>query len=304
MNIKSLMSDKVKRSLYPILDLLSDKTVIRLQYFASLGRWPNIKDPKRYTEKLQWYKLNYRDPLMTQCADKYRMRDYIISKGFGDCLPKLYQAVKTYDEIDFDALPDSFAVKCNNGSGTNCFIKDKSKVDFEELKKEVNSWSKVSTISSGREWAYSNIDPMITVEELLTTDDPLQKNDLHDYKVLCFNGEPKYVWADVDRHVAHTRSFFDLNWNKLPVESDVPLIPYELPKPYGFEKMLEISRTVAKDFPHVRVDFYSINEKVYIGELTFYPWSGCVQYKPDSFDYELGDCFKLPEKLNEKGERK
>ena len=304
MSIKNHLNEKQKRKLYKVLDILPDQMVIKLQYYASLGRWPNIKKPARYTEKLQWYKLNYRIPLMTQCADKYRMREYVQSKGYGEYLPKLYQAVKTFEEIDFETLPDYFAIKCNNGSGTNCFIKDKAKIDMASIREEVSMWNKVNTISVGREWAYSNIEPMIVIEELLTTDDEQQKNDLNDYKVLCFNGEPKYVWVDVDRHVAHTRNFYDLEWNQLPVESDVPLVPYELPKPYGFEKMIEIARSISKDFPFVRVDFYSINNKVYIGELTFYPWSGCVQFKPDSFDYELGKCFVLPEKIIKKGESK
>ena len=294
MSIKDHLSKKTRRGLYRLLDLLPDKMVVWLQYYASLGRWPNLKNPERFTEKLQWYKLNYRTPLMTQCADKYRIRFYLQDKGYGDYTPELYQVCDSFDEIDFDALPNAFAIKCNNGSGTNIFVKNKSEMDLEKMAAEACTWKKVKTISAGREWAYENIEPKIVVEELLVSHDDTQKDSLNDYKFLCFNGEPKVVWADVDRHIDHRRNFFDLEWNDLGVVSDCPNVDQPVPKPYGFEKMLEIARDIAKDFPFVRVDFYSLNQRIYIGELTFYPWSGCVQYTPDSFDFELGSYFTLP----------
>lgn len=296
MSIKERLSKKQRRGLYKILDLLSDKTVVRLQYYASLGRWPNLKNPKRFTEKLQWYKLNYRIPLMTQCADKYKVKFYLQDKGLEEYVPKLYQVCNKFEEIDFSSLPNEFAIKCNNGSGTNIFIKNKEEMDLSAVEKEVSSWNKVNTINVGREWAYKNIEQKIIVEELLVSNDGTQTNDLNDYKILCFNGEAKVIWVDVDRHLEHKRNFYDLDWNVLDVTSDCPLSKEPIPKPFGLEKMIEISRLIAKDFPFVRVDFYSVNQKVYIGELTFYPWSGCVQYTPDSFDFELGEYFELPPK--------
>ena len=199
-----------------------------------------------------------------------------------------------FEEIDFSSLPDEFVIKANNGCGTNIFVTDKSKLDLPALAREVASWGKVNTISVGREWAYTNIVHKIVVEELLVSFDDTQQNDLNDYKVLCFNGEPKVVWADVDRHIDHRRNFYDLEWNDLYVLSDCPNAEQPIPKPFGLEKMLEIAKDIASDFPFVRVDFYSVNQKVYIGELTFYPWSGCVQYQPDEFDFRLGGYFTLP----------
>ena len=295
MSIKDRLSASQKRKLYKFLNLLPDKIVIKLQYYASLGRWPNLKNPKRFTEKLAWYKLNYRVPLMTQCADKYRIRFYISDKGYSEFLPELYQVCDKFEEIDFDKLPDSFAIKCNNGSGTNLFVKNKAEMNIEEMAQEASLWDEVNTIAVGREWAYENIEPKIVVEELLVSNDGTQVDDLNDYKILCFNGEPKVIWVDTDRHSDHRRSFYNLDWKKLDVVSDCPVCDGDVPKPYGLEKMLEISKDMAQDCPFVRVDFYSLNEKIYIGELTFYPWSGCVQYTPDSFDFELGEYFKLPE---------
>ena len=294
MNIKDLMSKKTRRSLYKVLDILPDEIVIRLQYYASLGRFPNLKNPQRFTEKLQWYKLNYRTPLMTQCADKYKIRFYLKDKGYDGFTPELYQVCEKYEEIDFEKLPESFAIKCNNSSGTNIFVKNKEKMDIGAIAAEVGTWKKVKTISVGREWAYENIEPKIVVEELLVSRDGTQQDSLNDYKFLCFNGEPKLLWVDMDRSSNHKRAFLDMDWNMLYVTSNRTKTDELIPKPYGFEKMVEVAKDIAKDFPFVRVDFYSVNNKVYIGELTFYPWSGCVQFTPDSFDFELGSYFTLP----------
>ena len=306
MSLKDHMSPKTRKSLYKILNLLPDKTVIRLQYYASLGRFPHLKNPKRFTEKLQWYKLNYRTPLMTQCADKYKIRFYLRDKGYADFSPTLYQVCDRFEEIDFDALPESFAIKCNNGSGTNIFVKNKAEMDKDSIAAEVATWKEVKTICTGREWAYQDIEPKIVIEELLVSHDGTQKDSLNDYKFLCFNGEVKALWVDLGRHTDHRRNFYDLEWNQLDVVSDCPVTEEPVPKPYGLERMIEVASGIAKDFPFVRVDFYSVNQKLYIGELTFYPWSGCVQFTPDSYDFELGSYFTLPPvtKVKNKGNKK
>lgn len=153
----------------------------------------------------------------------------------------------------------------------------------------------VNTLSIGREWAYENIEPKIVIEELLVPQDNFQKKfGLNDYKFLCFNGEPLYVWVDIKRETDHHRNIYDLNWNLIEVVTDKPIYKHSVPKPIGFKKMLEISKKIARDFPFVRVDFYSLNNNIYIGEMTFYPWSGTVQIEPDSFDYHLGNLFNLP----------
>ena len=167
-------------------------------------------------------------------------------------------------------------------------------MNLDEVAEEVRSWKKVKTISAGREWAYENIEQKIVVEELLISHDGTQQDSLNDYKFLCFNGEPKLLWVDMDRTTNHKRAFLDMDWNMLDVTSNRTKTDEFIPKPYGFERMVEVARDISKDFPFVRVDFYSVNEKLYVGELTFYPWSGCVEFTPDSFDFELGSYFTLP----------
>lgn len=297
MPIKDRISKEQRRKLYKILEKMPDNWVIHLQYYAALGRKLNLRNPKRFTEKIEWYKLNYKDPLMTICADKYLVRTYVEERGYSEFLPELYGVYDSYDEIDFSILPNSFAIKCNNGSGTNIFVNNKSELDFEKTERIVRSWDKVNTLSIGREWVYKDIKQKIVIEQLLSPQDKFQTdNGLNDYKIMCFNGEVKYVWVDISRDNGHQRNFYDLEWNLLNVVSDKPQYSGVIEKPIGLEKMIEIAEVFSKDFPFVRVDFYSLNNKVYIGELTFYPWSGTVQFTPDNFDYHLGELFTLPSK--------
>ncbi|MEK5427757.1 ATP-grasp fold amidoligase family protein [Cytobacillus sp. FSL R7-0680] len=294
MKLKKIVNTPfVKGSMRYLFKYLSDKQVINLQYRITLNRRLNLKEPKRFTEKIHWYKLNYRTSIMTQCADKYRVRSYIQGKGYEEILVKLYQVCDSYEDIDFASLPDSFVIKSNKGSGTNLFIKDKNKLNKSVIEKTIKQWKTVNTVLMGREWAYQNIKDKIVIEELLV-DNSNKTSDINDYKFLCFNGKVEYIWVDTDRHDDHRRNFYNINWEKLNVQSDWPNTNNEILKPDGFEYMVQIAESIAKDFPFVRVDFYWVNGKVYFGEITFYPWSGCVKFVPDSFDYEMGDLFKLP----------
>jgi len=158
-----------------------------------------------------------------------------------------------------------------------------------------DNFFKQSNSSAGREWVYSDVEQKIVIEQLL--EDPTQKdNAICDYKFMCFNGNPEYVVYDVDRFTDHKRNIYDLNWNNLNVASDCPCCDKEIAPPDNLGEMIEVARKLAQDFPAVRVDLYSIGGKIYFGELTFFPWSGYVQYTPDQFDFEAGAKFVLPEK--------
>lgn len=296
MNLNKLVNNVfIKTFMKVVFKFLSDKQIIKLQNRIVLKTKLNLENPKRFTEKIQWYKLNYRTELMTQCADKYRVRSFIQNKGFNDTLVKLYQVCDTFKDIDFDKLPNSFVIKSNKGSGTNLFIKDKKSMDLKSLQKSVEKWDTVNTILMGREWAYKNIKHKIIVEELLIDKDS-NTDGINDYKFFCFNGSVKYVVFDTDRDTEHKRNFYDCKWNLLDVQSVYPRrknTDISIPKPGGFNYMVQIAESIAEDFPFARVDFYWINGKVYFGEITFYPWSGCVRFSPDSFDYEMGNCLNL-----------
>lgn len=290
---KIIRNQETRFKILNFLRFIPDKIMIDIQYRLKLGRKPNLKNPQRYTEKLQWYKMNYRTELMTQCSDKYSVREYIQTKGLENILNQLYAVYDSVNDIDLNSLPEKFVMKTTNGSGTNYFCTDKLKFDFEKTKEEISRWLKRNIYSSGREWSYKNIRPRIIVEELLEDESNIF-NGINDYKFICFNGKPQYVVLDVDRHIEHKRNIYDINWNYFDVSTDHENFGDVVQKPEGYEEMLEVAKVLAGDFPCVRVDLYYVNKKVYFGELTFYPWTGYVQFTPDEFDFELGKKFRLP----------
>lgn len=290
---KKFIPKKMRFAILRALKFIPDKQMIKFQYYVKLKRKLNLKNPQRYTEKIQWYKLNYRNDDMPICVDKYRVREYIQRKGIDGILVKLYASYDKADDITLADLPDKFILKTTNGSGTNIICKDKSKLNETTLKEQVAVFLKQSSASAGREWAYSHVRPKIIIEQLL--EDPSSPDGcVNDYKFLCFNGKPEYIVLDVDRFTNHKRNIYDTQWNNLYIASDCPCSDIDYPKPDTLEEMLNIAKVLCEDFPAVRVDLYSIEGKIYFGELTFFPWSGYVQYNPDSFDYEMGKKFILP----------
>lgn len=291
MNYKKYIKNKELRfKLLHYLRFVPDSIMLKLQYEIKMGRKLNLREPKRWTEQIQWYKIHHRTPLMTQCADKYEVREYVKSKGLEHILNKLYATYNCADEVDLDSLPSKFVMKTTNGSGTNILCADKSLLDINDIQSSLNNWLKRNNYSAGREWSYKNITPKIIVEEYLE-DKSDSFDGINDYKFLCFNGEAKYIVFDVDRHTNHKRNIYDINWNFINVSTDYPNFGDSVDKPAGLEEMVKVANTLSKDFPFVRVDLYWVNGKVYFGELTFYPWTGYVQFEPDNFDYSLGENF-------------
>lgn len=295
MNYKKIIKNQSIR--FAILRLLSwvpDSVMLRLQYRIKMGFWPNFKHPKRYTEKLQLYKMKYRNPVMHQCVDKYEVRKYVESKGFGHILNELYGVYETADKIDFEALPNKFIAKTTGGSGGEniVIVRDKTIVDIEGLRKQLSAWQKDLGASYGREWAYDGIKQnRIIIEELLE-DNRNADGSIDDYKLMCFNGKFKILWIDKDRYSNHHRGFWDENLKFLKdVSSDHNT--FELPPalPDNMDEMINIVEKLSEEFPYARVDLYNIKGRIVFGEITFYPWSGYIKFTPDAFDKKLGDYF-------------
>lgn len=298
---KIIKSQKLRLKILRFFSFIPDKWTIKYQYFIRTGRNVNLKDPKRYSEKIQWYKLNYRTKLITQCADKYAVREYVENKGLGFLLNELHAVYERAEDIDFSTLPDSYAMKANNGSGTNCFITDNNSANYNELRKQCSDWISHPKKSVAGEWCYENIPPKIIFEKLLPRD---KNNDLPDYKFFCFNGEPFCLYTMIDytdNHANGKLGFYDMEFNQLPYRRmDFAPITQKLEKPKNFDKMVEYARILSKDFPHVRVDFYNIDGQIVFGELTFHNGSGYVEFDPDEFDFTMGEKFILPPKTIEK----
>ena len=294
---KKFIPKKLRFAILRALRFIPDKPMLKIQYRIKTGRKLDLKNPKRYTEKIQWYKLYYRDEKMPICVDKYRVREYIEEKGLSDILVKLYAVYEKPEEIKLSDLPDKFILKTTNGSGTNIICRDKSKLDEAELREKIKTYFKQSSASAGREWAYGKGERRIIVEELLE-DKTTSDGSICDYKFLCFGGKPEYVVYDVDRFAGHKRNIYDTEWRDLHIASDCPCSDKVYEKPETLERMLKIAKILSEDVPAVRVDLYSIEGRIYFGELTFFPWSGYVKYDPDEFDFEMGEKFVLPERNN------
>ena len=293
MNYKKIF--KNRKSRYKILKYLSwvpDGIMLRLQYRIKMGFWPDFKSPKRFTEKLQLYKMYYHNPVMPSCVDKYEVRSYVQKKGLGHILNECYGVFEQPEDIDWDKLPNQFVMKKTTGGGGLWveIVKDKLTHDKERLLQLASVWTmpKKKKVPGGREWAYSIIKNNRIVFEMLL-EDP-ENNDLPDFKFFCFQGKVFCVQVDADRRDGHKQNYYDTEWNSLGVHCTYPEGPL-VEKPKNFEMMLSIASKLSEDFPFVRVDLYNIQGKIYFGELTFYPSSGYGKFHPDSFDLELGKAF-------------
>lgn len=295
---KVLKSRNLRLKILNGLSWVPDKAMVKLQYRIKTGRKPDLKNPKRYTEKLQWYKLNYRDDLMPKCVEKFDVRDYIEKKGYGELLNQLYAMYDNEDEIDFSELPDKFVVKDTIGAGSNSVLvvdKKSDKYNENEVKNVIKSWLAIKpTKSVSREWPYDNLKHRVIAEKFLE-----QKNgDLDDYKFFCFNGRCEYFYKRSEYAKDHgdgKMSFYtrDGKWLKgvgldyCKTSSEKQVLCKNI------NQMIKIADDLSKDFPHVRVDLYNIDGKIVFGELTFFNAGGYMIFTPDKFDYEMGDKFKI-----------
>ena len=290
---KIFRSTKMRHAILRILSFIPDKQMLSLQYRIKMGQRLNLNNPQTFTEKLQWYKLYYRDPVMTKCADKHLVREYLAERGYSELSCIEYGVYDKPEDINLSELPEKFVLKTTNGSGTNIICKDKSKFELQKVEKELRDWLKRDCYGLGREWAYKDIEPKIIAEEYLE-DKENEFDGINDYKFICFNGKVHYVVFDADRYVGHKRSIYDAEWNYIDVGTDCEKLGDTVLKPEGFEEMKKIAEDLSKDFPFVRVDLYWVNHRAYFGELTFYPWTGYIVFDPRSFDFELGEKFLLP----------
>lgn len=296
MNYKDIIKSRNLRvKILTFLSWIPDGIMLRLQYWLQTGRIPDLKNPKRFTEKLQLYKMQYRDHDMLRCTDKYEVRKYIEEKGFGKYLIPLLGIYNCAEEIDYSILPNQFVAKATDGGGGNQVLvcKDKSLLREEDFKACLNAWMSARKVKkqAGREWAYENDYPRrIIIEQLIVADD--RKDDIPDYKFFCFNGKPHYCQLINDRSTEETIDFYDMEWNHMPFRGLNPACnnaPSIARMPRNFEQMKELARKLSQGFPFVRVDLYSSKEGVYFGELTFYPASGYGHFTPDEWDEKLGE---------------
>lgn len=266
-------------------------------YHTTFGKYPNLDNPRNIIEKTYWLTLHTDLSEWTRCADKYLMRDYVKECGLEHLLPKNYGKYERGEDIDFDALPQSFVLKTNNASATCIVVKDKTKLDRKKAIKTLNQWLSIPFGYSGYQPHYLAIKPCIIAEEFLVADEEQRKlspNSLIDYKFYCCEGEPQVIWTPYNRRPQTEMNIFDLEWNSHPEylvnSEDNTFSDHILKRPKCLEDMIAASRVLAKPFPSVRVDFYVIGDKPYIGELTFTPGYG---FFSEGLYNKLGDLVDL-----------
>lgn len=266
-------------------------------YKRRFGYKMDLKNPKTFTEKLQWYKLYFKgDGHLERIVDKYLFKDYIKEHlGEGYTIPLLGAWTDINQlEKDWDRLPEEFCLKSTLQSDGNCikFIHNKSSIPFDTIKKELKEWlNPKKTLINSFCKAYYNATPRILAEEYMQN----VKDQLFDYKFFCFDGKPYCIYTAVEHfsEKGSTITFYDLNWEKMDVQYGNHEVG-DLPKPMHYEEMLAISKKLSKEFPFLRVDFFDTKDKLLLAELTLYPGGGNTPYKPNSFNETLGEHFKLP----------
>ncbi len=318
-----LLCHALKRGLF---NWMNDEQYLKFIWLIRMGYPLDLNNPRTFNEKLQWLKLHDHNPQYTIMADKYEAKKFIAERVGEEYVVPNYGVWDSFDEIDFDALPEQFVLKTTHDNDSVFIVKDRDIFDKASAKRLLEKHLKINHFWWWREWAYKNIKPRIIAEKLLIDNN---NTSINDYKFFCFNGIPKFNY--VCHHVSHgqnpvmtqndgspeftlshnlrplyrlknlmghleTYTFYDSNYNKIMCsKADWPATVESEQPPLNFDKMKEIAAILSQGIPHVRVDFYEINGQLYVGELTFYTSAGYEDFAPDEYNYKFGDMITLPE---------
>lgn len=275
------------------VNILPDSIFLKLVFYSRLGYKLNLKKPKSFNEKLQWLKLYDKHPEYTKMVDKIDAKTYVASVVGDKYLIPTIGTWNTVDDIDWETLPNRFVVKSTNDSGGVVVCKDKKKLDITKAKEKLRSTGGRDYTTISKEYPYKNVPHRYIAEEYVEDESGYE---LKDYKIFCFDGEPKFLFVATGRQQNDTRfDFYDLEFNHLPVLNGHPNADQWPIKPKNFEEMLDVAKKLSKGLPHVRVDLYNVNGRIYFGELTFFHWSGIVPFEPVEWDYKFGEYLKLPQ---------
>ena len=278
---------------------IDDEEYVKRMFKLNVGYDLDLDDPKTYNEKLQWLKLNYRNPDCVVMVDKYLSKQYVADRIGEQYVVPLYGVWDRFDEIDFDTLPEQFVLKTTHDCGGVVDCKDKNTFNKERAKMFLEEHLKQEYFYHCREWPYKNVKPRIIAEKFMKDSNNQTEEGLTDYKFFCFDGEPKamFIATDRARKDAETKfDFFDMEFNHLPFTNGHPNSDKVIKKPKQFELMIELSKKLSEGLPHVRVDFYESEGNIYFGELTFFHWGGFVKFDPKEWDEKFGEWINLPDK--------
>lgn len=296
--IRYLMDERYRWSVNEdlgFLRFLPDELYLKKKFIYALGYELNLEKPKTFNEKIQWLKLNNRDPRFTSMVDKYEGKIFVSQSIGKDHIIPTIGVWDDFDDIDFSTLPNQFVLKCTHDSGGLVICRDKNSFDITMARDVITHSLKRNFYYYGREWPYKHVKPRIIAEAYMEQEDG---TSLVDYKFFCFNGVPQFLYVSrgLEYHPTAKIGFYDMNGNEMPFHrSDYK--PYHGAKmPNNFDEMKVVAKKLAEkvDCPFVRIDLYSINGNIYFSEITFSPCSGMLPFEPTSADEELGKLIKLP----------
>lgn len=283
-----------------LLFWMSDKPYLQLYYLMKLKKVLHFGNPKSFNEKLQWLKLYDRKKIYTTMVDKYEAKDYVAERIGEEYIIPTLGVWERVEDIDFDALPEKFVLKCTHDSGGLIVCRDKSKLNLEKTKRILAKSLKNDFYIEAREWPYKNVKRRIIAETYM--EDEIQKKGLVDYKFYCFDGKPQFLYISkgLEDHATASISFLNLDWTFAPFQrSDYKGFETLPEKPAGYETMLKLAEQLSAGSSFLRVDLYEIGGKVYFSELTFTPCGGTMRFAPPEWDDKIGQMLTLPQKTNE-----
>lgn len=277
--------------------LLSDKKAIDLWSICYRGVKVNWDNPTSFNDKLNWLKIYGRNDLYTKMAGKYEAKKIVAERIGEEYVVPCYGVFDHFDDINFDALPQQFVLKCTHDCASVYVCKNKDEFDKSKVRKVMEKALKKNYYwGGGREWVYKNIKPQIVVDKFL---DDGRKGELQDYKWWCFNGDPKYMYITNKGKTGQVyENFYDMDFNQVDINHNWPRVAPEFQKPATFEQMRNLASKLSKGIPFVRIDFFNVNGHIYFGEFTFYDFGGLRSYRSEEWDEKLGSLIKLPEITN------
>lgn len=275
---------------------LPDKLYIQLRFRFKMGYSLDLKNPKTFSEKLQWLKLFDHRPEYTMMVDKHAVKEYVASTIGEEYIIPTFGIWERPEDIEWDVLPDKFVLKTTHGGGSKGVIicKDKSTFNREKAISRLNESLKQDIYHTLKEWPYKNVPKRIIVEKYI--EPYLDEKDLPDYKFFCFNGKPQYCQVISGRETKKCIDFFDRDWNHQPFHepSNYPFAEIVPNKPRHLDKMWEAATKLAGEKAFSRIDFYEVGDDIFFGEITFFPTSGMGGFSPKEYDTIIGEMISLP----------
>ena len=275
-----------------IARFVSDEHFVKWKYFLNFHKKLNLENPQTYNEKLQWLKLYDRREEYTQMVDKYEAKKYVANLIGEEYIIPTLGVYNSFDEIDFDKLPNQFVLKCTHNSGGIIICRDKATLDISKARKQMTKWLKKNPYWSNREFPYKNVTPRVIVETLMEQGNG---EPLRDYKFLCFHGKVKLIELHRNRNLDnYTQDFYDENWNKTSfAQVGDPISKDFFPKPENFDLMKRFSELLTRKMKHCRVDWYEIDHRLFFGEITFYDASGLIPFENEKDNLMIGSWIDI-----------